>query len=332
MKFLITARERGTAVWRGLIRHTRAAVGRTVAAYRRHPGSYLIFCFLLPFFLMGLIYALIGTWPFGTTSVLVLDLNGQYVYFFEALRDFVWGDASLLYSFSRSLGGEFLGIYAHYLASPLSYIVALFPADHILEALFLMFIIKQGLCGLSFGYFLRKSTRLSPVTTVIFSTVYSLTAYGVVMQHNTMWTDNVILLPLVALGLRLLVTERKYKLYTISLALAILSNFYIGYMTCIFCVLYFFYLQIALSAEEKRTVPQRFPFLQSGARFGFFSLVAGAIGMLIVIPAIYALSFGKDTFTNPTYEFVSKIDIFDVLTKFFFGVYDTVRPEGLPCL
>lgn len=319
---------------RAFLGRLSALFGRTVewvkAQYRRRPDSYLIFCFLLPFFLMSLIYILIGTWPFGKSSVLVLDLNGQYVYFFEALRDFVWGDASLLYSFSRSLGGEFLGIYAYYLASPLSYIVALFPADNITEALLLMFVLKQGLCGLTFGYFLHKTAELSPTTTVIFSTVYAMTAYGIVMQHNTMWTDNVILLPLIALGIRLLITEGKYKLYTISLALAILSNFYIGYMTCIFCVLYFFYIHLAMSKNEKWQKKQHLPFIRSGVRFGFFSLLAGAIGMLIVIPAVYALSFGKNTFTNPTYEFVCKIDLFDVFTKFFFGSYDTVRPEGLP--
>ena len=330
MKAIRSVIEQTRVLLLGLFDLLARAVRWSKAEYQKRPGSYLIFCFLLPFGLMTLIYALIGTWPFGKASVLVLDLNGQYVYFFEALRDFVWGDASLLYSFSRSLGGEFLGIYAYYLASPLSYIVALFPADAILEALFLMFVIKQGLCGLSFGYFLRKTTDLSSTTTVMFSSVYALTAYGIVMQHNTMWTDNVILLPLIALGIRLLITEGKYKLYTISLALAVLSNFYIGYMSCIFSVLYFFYVHLALSKEEKWKMPQRLPFIRSGIRFGFFSLVAGAIGMLIVIPAVYALSFGKSTFTNPTYEFVCKIDLFDVFTKFFFGSYDTVRPEGLP--
>lgn len=298
--------------------------------YRSQPASYLLFCFLLPFFLMLAIYAVMGTWPFGRGSVLVLDLNGQYVYFFEALRDFVWGDSSLLYSFSRSLGGEFMGMYAYYLASPLSYIVALFPKDGILDALFLMLLLKQGLSGLSFGWFLRKTTRLSPITTIIFSAVYSMSAYGVVMQHNTMWTDNVILLPLIALGIRALVTEGKYKLYTFSLILALMSNYYIGYMTCIFCVLYFFYVHLSLGRDEKNPRGLRLPFLRSGMRFATFSLIAGAISMLIVIPAVYSLSFGKNTFSNPTYEFASKINIFDILTKFFFGAYDTVRPEGLP--
>lgn len=301
-----------------------------IGEYRRRPGAYLIFCFLLPFLLMLLIYAIMGTWPFGRSSVLVLDLNGQYVYFFEALRDFVYGDTSLLYSFSRSLGGEFMGMYAYYLASPLSYIVCLFPKHGILDALFLMLLIKQGLAGLSFGYFLRKTTRVSPIATVIFSAVYATSAYGVVMQHNTMWFDNVYLLPLVALGIRALVTEKRYKLYTFSLILCMMSSYYIGYMTCIFSVLYFFYVHIALSRAERCPNGERFSFLRSGLRFAFFSLVAAAISALILLPAVYSLSFGKNDFTQPTYEFVSKLDLFDVLTKLFFGSYDTVRPEGLP--
>ncbi len=327
-----TFRERLCGVFRGVGALGARAVRRGRTWYRTTEGSYLLFCFLLPFGLMALIYAVIGVWPFGKGSVLVLDLNGQYVYFFEALRDAIYGDASLLYSFGRSLGGEFLGIYAYYLASPLSYIVALFPSDAILEALLLMLLIKQGLSGLSFGYYLRKTTSLSPEATVLFSAVYSLTAYGVVMQHNTMWTDNVILLPLLALGIRALVCRGQYKLYTVSLVLAIVSNFYIGYMTCLFAVLYFFYVHLSLPRHEKNPEGRPLAFLRSGGRFAAFSLIAGAISSIIVIPAIYSLSFGKTTFTDPTYEFVSKVDLFDILTKFFFGSYDTVRPEGLPFL
>ena len=74
--------------------------------------SYLFWCFLLPLAMMLFIYVLDGVFPFGKRSILVLDLNGQYVGFFGALRDAVWGDGSLLYSFARTLGGEMMGIYA----------------------------------------------------------------------------------------------------------------------------------------------------------------------------------------------------------------------------
>ena len=150
---------------------------------------YLWLCFAIPVAIMYLIYLAMEIHPFGNGSVLVLDLNAQYVYFYEALRDFVWGDNSLLYTFSRQLGGEFMGIYAYYVASPLSYIVALFPKGKILEALLCIFLLKTGLCGLTCGYYLTKITKnekLNKINVVIFSTMYALCSYAIVQQNNSM--------------------------------------------------------------------------------------------------------------------------------------------------
>ena len=71
--------------------------------------------FLLPVVLTYIAYALFGIYPFAREgqeqqSVLVLDLNGQYVYYFEALRDAFWGGDSIFYNWSRNLSGGFLGI------------------------------------------------------------------------------------------------------------------------------------------------------------------------------------------------------------------------------
>jgi uncharacterized membrane protein YfhO len=114
---------------------------------------------LIPAILIYLIYLARGHHPFGDGCVLVLDLNGQYVWFFEALRNFVHGDAELLYSFARQLGGEFLGIYAYYLASPLSFLVALFPKERMLEALTALFMLKGALCGTTFAFYMHKTMK-----------------------------------------------------------------------------------------------------------------------------------------------------------------------------
>ena len=53
--------------------------------------AYLLLCFGIPVAVMYVIYLALGIHPFGEGSVLVLDLNAQYVYFYEALREFVWG-------------------------------------------------------------------------------------------------------------------------------------------------------------------------------------------------------------------------------------------------
>ena len=47
----------------------------------------LFWCFAAPFFAMILIYCCLMVWPAGKNSVLVLDLNAQYIYYFEQLRE-----------------------------------------------------------------------------------------------------------------------------------------------------------------------------------------------------------------------------------------------------
>ena len=77
----------------------RGRAGRAISRY-----GYLAICFIVPALLMWLAYASRNVFPFGEESVLVLDLNGQYVYYFEALRDIITEGGSFLYTFRRALG------------------------------------------------------------------------------------------------------------------------------------------------------------------------------------------------------------------------------------
>lgn len=298
----------------------------------RGERSYLGICFILPVIIMWIIYICMQVFPFGEESVLVLDLNGQYVYFFEELKNIIYGDGSLLYSFSRPLGGEFFGIFAYYLSSPFSFIVALFPASYMTEALLIMFLLKTGCCGLTFGVYIDATRKRNPVSTVLFSAMYALCGYAVVMQHNTMWIDNLILLPIIMLGIENLIKYGKYKMFVISLSMAIFSNFYIGYMMCIFVAAYFFYYYFACSPEDRNPLGEKKHFLKSFARIGVFSVIVLLICAALLICTYYSLTFGKTEFTSPNYSFTQKFDWLDMLPKFYFGSYDTVRPEGLPWL
>ena len=297
-------------------------------------NAYLALCFLVPTVIMFLLYLVRGLYPLGDESVLVLDLNGQYVYFYEALRNAVLGKESLLYSFSRALGGEFLGIYAYYLASPLSYLVVLFPEDMILEALLVIFLIKTGLCGTTFGIYLHKTTRRPrPVTVILFATMYALSSYAVVQQHNSMWIDALIWLPILTLSIEELIKNRKYKLFVISLAMTVMSNFYIGYMVCIYVALYFFYYFFAKSKDgENNPLGEKVHFLRSLLRIGLSSALAIGISAVIVLSAYYSLTFGKNTFSDPDWSFILRYDLADLFVKLLPGAYDTVRPAGLPIL
>ena len=286
--------------------------------------------FILPMAVMALIYIAMEVWPFGKSSVLVLDLNGQYVYYFEALRDILRGEQGVLYSFERALGGEFLGIIAYYLASPLSIIVALFPEGHITESLYTILLLKCGLSGMNMCIYLHKSHPTKPVNEVVFSLMYALCSYGVVMQHNTMWFDCFLLLPLIFLGVEELIKYGHYKLYVITLAVAVFSNYYIGYMVCIAVAAYFFFSYGVRTAAERNPLGERHHFIKTFGRMAIFSLIAVGIASILILPAYYSLTFGKTTFSNPNYNFQQKFDFLDLISKMYPASYDTVRPEGWP--
>ncbi len=292
----------------------------------------LLWCFFLPAFLTVIIYCCLQVWPVGKNSVLVLDLNAQYIYYFEQLRDILLSGESILYSFERALGGEFLGIFAYYLSSPFSVLVALFPKQMITEAMYLILVLKCGFCGLTFGYYLTKKELLKPPYRVMLSVMYALSSYAVVMQHNVMWTDNLIAFPLLMLGIDALICHGKYRLYVVSLVYAMMSNFYIGYMACLFVLIWFFLRYFMFTPEERNANGEKNHFLRTLCRIAFWSLIALSISAIIILPVYYSLSFGKLEFSDPEYAAEQLFDFADLLTKAFFGSYDTVRPEGMPFL
>lgn len=290
----------------------------------------LLWCFLTPFLAMIVIYCCLMVWPVGKNSVLVLDLNAQYIYYFEQLRDVLTSGDSLLYTFERALGGEFMGIFAYYLSSPFSLLVALLPKKCITEAMYLILVLKTGFCGLTFGYYLTKTRRLAPVYRVMFSTMYALSAYVVVMQHNVMWLDNVIAFPLLLLAIDALIRHGRFRLYVLTLVWCVFSNFYIGYMTCLFVFFWFFVRYFMLAPEERNPRHERRHFPKTLLRIGVYSLLAILICAVILLPTYYSLSFGKLEFSEPDFTPEQLFDFADLVTKAFFGSYDTVRPSGMP--
>ncbi len=294
--------------------------------------GYIALGALIPAFLFFLIYLVRGLYPFGNGTVLVLDLNGQYVYFFENLRNTVLEGGSLLYSWSRALGGEFLGMYAYYIASPLSYLICLFPKERTQEFLLIMFMIKAALCGGTMGFYLHKhSVNKSKLTVVIFSVLYAMSAYCVVQQNNTMWIDAVMWLPLVTYGVEELVKHGKYKMYVFFLALTLASNFYIGYMVCIYVLLYYlFYMSAYKENDVNNPLKEKYHYGKSFLRMAIFSLLAIGLAMVIILGAYYSLGFGKNEFSDPSWDIKLRFDFFDLFFKLLPSSYDTVRIDGLP--
>ncbi len=285
-----------------------------------------ILAFFLPVALMYITYALFDFYPFGDGCVLVLDLNGQYVYYFEYARQAFWGDGSLLYSWSRNLSGEFMGIIGYYLASPFTLIVMLLPQSMLLGSLLIMQLVKLGSIGVTFSYYLQKSHNVKPLNSVLFSTLFSMCAYAVIQLMDPMWIDGLVFLPLMVLGLEKIVDEGKKTAFIIPTAIMFFANFYIGFMLAIFSVLYFLYY-VFLGTKTKQGVSG---FFKSTLRFAGAGLVAAMLASVMLLPVYYALKLGKFEFTDPDYSLKLQFQSIDVLSKLLPSSYDTVRNEGLP--
>ena len=274
--------------------------------------------FIIPIILMGIIYAVIGIYPFGNKNIITSDMYLQYVAFLSRVKDILSGDAGIFYSFSKSLGGNTAGLFAYYMASPFNLIIALFPKEYIGEVIALITLIKLGFSGLTSTIYLSKTYKKKDITTLMFSLCYCFMAYNINFQINIMWLDAIILLPLVMLGIDNLINESKYKLYVITLFITIVSNYYIGYMVCIFSVLYFIY-KIILNNKIS---------LKKIGTFIGTSAISGALSAFILVPTILSLSSGKAEFK--LFESAPEVVIkpVEIIAKLFIGNYSLKQITG----
>lgn len=305
------------------IKRVSCRIGKAIADSRAYWLS-----FLLPVAILFLSYIIFQVWPFGERSVLSLDLNAQYVYYYDYMYDVFAGKESLLYSWSRNLSGEFMGIIGYYLASPFNLLVWIFPRTMITEGLMTMMLAKAGASGLACAFFLRRHRECGRMTTVTFSVMWALCGFFIVQTMNPMWLDGLVALPLIAMGVERICDKRKFLLYVLSLVYIFVANFYIGYMAGIFSALYFVWY-LASGKSRNRHFGE---YCGSVLMYGAGSVCAILLSCFMILPVYKSLSNGKFEFSEPDYSLAESFDIADIFIKLFPTEYDTVRMDGMPIL
>ena len=219
-------------------------------------------------------------------NFLLADMSSQYNSLYSYIQDVYLGKASIFYSFSKSIGGNMASTIGYYLGSPFNFLYIFFSKDSIPLCTFIIYLIKIGLCGLFMNVYLSNKVNKKSFAILIFSTAYSLCAYTVNYYFNNMWLDVVFMTPLVMFGIDYLINKKRIYLYSIFLAIAIVSNYYISYMLCIFCVIYFIY-EIIKRYKLKKDFKE---VKKICINFALGSLLAGGISCFILLPAITNLS------------------------------------------
>lgn len=319
--------------------------GHAKRTREKKPILVFLLSFFLPVLIMIGIFAAKGIYPFGDNSFLRTDLYHQYAPFFSEFLNKLQNGGSLLYSWNIGMGTNFLALFAYYLASPFNWLLFLCPRGALIEFMSYLIVIKIGLCGLSFAWYLSrrgkdKDNRSPGIA--LFACAYALSGYLAAYSWNIMWLDCIILAPVILLGLERLVKEDRCLLYCISLALAILSNYYISIMICLFLIFYFIVQMVILPTHTVTSstgldgslikTKVRTKYGRKIFHFCLYSLIAGGLAAILLIPEIKMLSRTASGSSNFPTTFTSYFPVFDMLARHFVNVTCEIGLEHWPNL
>lgn len=295
-------------------------------------GIVAVFVILLVYFCFDII-------PFGDRTVYRMDLYHQYGPLFSELYDRLTSGKSLIYSWNTGLGMPFLGNFYNYLSSPLSFFILLFGHKNTFEAVAALVAIKSILSSMSMANYLRKSQKVNSPMICAFGILYAFSGYFIAYYWNVMWIDAMYILPFVVLGIERIIDKGKSGTYLISLIYCLFSNYYIGYMVCIFSCVYFIYyyvckfdeLKIKRSRLQSKTAFEKFKNLfivNSAVKFAVSSLSAALVLVFMLVPVAYILSASSATKGTFPSEFKFYFNIFDFLANHIASLEPTIRSSG----
>ena len=288
----------------------------------RNYWTYFI-SFIIPLVIMSGVYLSQGIYWNSDTSPLLGDGFHQYVIFDLNLRHILHGSGSLFYTFTSGLGLNFYALSSYYLGSFLSPLVYFFDVSGMPDAVYLSTLLKFGLIGLSTFFSLSIIFKNLPAPLRLsLSTSYALMSFTVSQLEIKTWLDVFILIPLILTGLHLLITEKKRILYFTSLSILFIQDYYFGYMTALFLVVWYF---CQLSWDFKS---RKYSFLD----FFLTSLLAGLTSFIMTLPTLFDLRTHGEKLTAITKIKTDASWYLDLFAKQFIGAFDTTKYGSIPMI
>lgn len=269
--------------------------------------------------------AVFGIYPFGEESILITDLDQQYVEFHAALYDMVKNGESLLFTWDTGMGMNFFGLFAYYLSSPFTVLLFLFPRGMLTEAMLCIISMKIAASSLTFSLYLRGRHGVGGAANLLSAVCYALGAYSVTYCFNLMWLDGVVLLPLVVWAARRTFETRRPAVFVAALTVLFIANFYIAYVVGIFT----FLLYVAWNFAQpggRGLILRRF-----GAFFGATGLAVGLAAFLL-LPTVFALLGNYEEVHGFSLTFFAGADPLALPGKLGWAAFDSATNSGTPTL
>lgn len=252
--------------------------------------SPLALSFWAPFFIMLSYFAYRGMTPFGSSTILTVDLGQQYLDYFAQFKHTLLQDPSaFFYSFSTGLGGDMVGEWSYYLMSPFNLLLLLATAKTLPAWILLVTVLKISSAGLTMGFFLKKMDWVRGYYLPVFAINYPLSAWFIANDLNLLWLDTAILLPLVVWSLHHFYQTNKVRPFLFLLMATILTNYYIAWMVGLFLI---WYLPFMLLGQKKahHCWQKTFKLFSAG-------VLAVLLSAWLWLPTLMQLQLGKTAHT-----------------------------------
>ncbi|EMB73534.1 TPA: YfhO family protein [Streptococcus mutans] len=254
------------------------------APFKNTLGFLAAFC--LPMLVMAVVFAVMKLYPFGKETLMSGDYTLQYIPLYRALgHAFRHMDiGALFWSWHKGVGGVMPSVWGFNSLSPFSLAIGLAPAKYLNLSVFLVTLLRQGFSGLSFYYFLHKryEAHRHRLLAVCIAAIYGLSGFLIVNQVNPNFLDNIILLPLLLIGVEKILDGKVSIKYTLVLALMFVVQFYTAYMACIFVIFYSFYYILAQKSAFLFKAKQLLRLL-------IYSLLGIGLSAIWLLPVFYSL-------------------------------------------
>lgn len=293
----------------------------------------LIGAFLVPVFLLLIIYWKVGIYPFGDHSVGYGDLANQYVALMSYFKNNFFHPANFLYSTNFALGGNFFPVYAYYLTSPINLLSLVFPVKDMLLFFEFNILFNAGLTGLTTYLYLTHSywlklglgnnPKMNPALTIAFSTSFSLSSFFFDYSRCAMWFNAIAIMPLVFWGLERLIRNKSPWLYFMAFSFLLLSNYYIGYIVTLFLIFTIVFLVIYALWVKKKAFSS---VIYLSTKIFIYSLASLMVSAIFVLPSIIAQKNVQQEVFKYSFDGLYK------LSDLFPAMLPNIQPAEVPVL
>ena len=248
-----------------------------------------IFCYVLAF-IIPVIYMLIisnalNFSPFGDISPLVADTKVQFEIYVAYLKSVFFGKNDMFYTFSKTIGGDMAGFSFYYLGNPFLYLLIFLPNKYLPAGILFVIILLMALSSLNFNIMVNNIYGFR-WSSLLFSISYAFIGYYMAYYNFIIYFNNVMLAPIIILGVyEIVVKEKKSFKYIVFLSASIITNYYIGYMTCIVCGLFFIYL-IVINKKEVVNVKKHLNIILTFIIETLLSVMISCVALFTVVNSL----------------------------------------------